>query len=264
MSEPVPTALSPRERLRERFGPRARGFALALLVEALVVLMLFTLAPTLRPREEKVVDMATFGVSPEPEPETEKDTPAPKAAPNPARVQPNETTPDPVPPMPQPPAPQPEPSPPVMLDIPLSRMPDIAALPRSAAPAAPRRAVAGPPNLASLPGDTPRVEGRGPRGEPLYAASWYREPYDSELSGYLSTARGPGWGMIMCRTVPEFRVEDCVMVDEYPEGSNIARATLAAAWQFRVRPPRLGGQPKYGEWVRIKIDYEIRRQQPPR
>ena len=69
--------------------------------------------------------------------------------------------------------------------------------------------------------------------------------------------------MIACRTVPEFRVEDCVLVDEYPEGSNIARATLDAAWQFRVRPPRLGGQSKYGEWVRIKIDYEIRRQ-PPR
>lgn len=226
-----------------------------------MVLMLFTLAPNLRPREQKVVDLATFGVSPEPEPKTEEETPAPSAAPN--RVQPSETAPDPVPPVPEPPAPQPVPSPPAMLDIPLSRMPDIAALPRSAAPAAPRRAAAGPPNLASLPGDTPRVGGRGPQGEPLYAASWYREPYDSELSGYLSTARGSGWGMIACRTVPDFRVEDCVLVDEYPEGSNIARAVLAAAWQFRVRPPRLGGQPKYGEWVRIKVDYGIRRQPVP-
>ncbi len=259
MPQPAPSAsASPRERFRERFGPRARGIALALLIEGLVVLMLLTLAPTLREREENVVDMAVFGISPEPEPVAEEEAPAPSAAANPARAQPTETPPDPEPPASQPPVPQPEP--PAMLDIPLSRMPDLAALPRSAAPAPPRRPAAGPPNLATLPGDTPRVEGRGPRGEPLYAASWYREPYDSELRGYLSTARGPGWALIACRTVADFRVEDCVKVDEYPDGSNLARAVLAAAWQFRVRPPRLGGQSKVGEWVRIRIDYEMRRE----
>ncbi|WP_423604162.1 hypothetical protein [Sphingomonas sp. MS122] len=263
MSQPDSSAPSPLDRLRGRFGIRTRGIALALLVELLVVLMIFTLAPDLVGRKDGDAGMTVFGVPPEPEPEAEtEDTPAPSAVPKQPRAQPVEAPPDPVaqPPVPQP---QPQPSPPVMLDIPLSRMPDLAALPRSAAPAAPRRAAAGPPNLASLPGDTPRVEGRGPRGEPLYAAAWYREPYDSELSGYLSTAQGPGWGLIACRTVPEFRVEDCVMLDEYPESSKIARAVLAAAWQFRVRPPRLGGQPKYGEWVRIRIDYGIRRQTPP-
>jgi protein TonB len=225
--------------------------------------MILTLAPDIVGREDGEAGMTVFGVTPEPEPEAETEkAPAPSAAPNPARVEPAETPPDPVP-QPPVPQPQPQPSPPVLLNIPLGRMPDIATLPRQpAAPAAPRRA-AGPPNLASLPGDTPRVEGRGPRGEPLYAAAWYREPYDSELSGYLSTASGPGWGLIACRTVPDFRVEDCIKLDEYPEGSNIARAALAAAWQFRVRPPRLGGQSKVGEWVRIRIDYGIRRQTPP-
>lgn len=261
MSQPDSSA--PVERSHRRFGVRTRGIALALLVELLVVLMILTLAPDIAGRKDGDAGMTVFGVTPEPEPEAETEKPpAPSAAPNPARVEPAETPPDPIP-QPPVPQPQPQPSPPVLLNIPLNRMPDIATLPRQpAAPATPRRA-AGPPNLASLPGDTPRVEGRGPRGEPLYAAAWYREPYDSELSGYLSTARGPGWGLIACRTVPDFRVDDCVMIDEYPEGSNIARAVLAAAWQFRVRPPRLGGQSKVGEWVRIRIDYGIRRQTPP-
>lgn len=263
MSQPDSPAPSSLDRLRGRFGTRTRGFLLALLVELLVVLMIFTLAPDIVGREDGDAGMTVFGVTPEPEPAAEaEEKPAPSAAPNPARVQPSETQPDPEP-QPPVPQPQPQPSPPVLLNIPLGRMPDIATLPRQPAAPAPARKAAGPPNLASLPGDTPRVEGRGPRGEPLYAAAWYREPYDSELSGYLSTATGPGWGLIACRTVPDFRVDDCIKLDEYPEGSNIARAVLAAAWQFRVRPPRLGGQSKVGEWVRIRIDYGIKRQTPP-
>lgn len=119
--------------------------------------------------------------------------------------------------------------------------------------------VYGPPNIGgSASRDTERV-GTAPNGEPLYAAAWYREPRDDELRGYLSTASGPGWGLIACRTAPDYRVEDCVGLDEYPNGSQINRAVLAAAWAFRVRPPRLGGRPMVGSWVRIRIDYGIGR-----
>jgi protein TonB len=106
--------------------------------------------------------------------------------------------------------------------------------------------------------DSERV-GTAPNGEPLYAAAWYREPRDDQLRAYLSTATGPGWGLIACRTAPDYRVEDCVPLEEYPHGSQINRAILAAAWEFKVRPPRLGGRALVGSWVRIRIDYDIKR-----
>jgi protein TonB len=128
----------------------------------------------------------------------------------------------------------------------------------AAAPAG--RPAQGPPapaggTASSL--DSERV-GTAPNGEPLYAAAWYREPKDEMLRDYLSTASGPGWGLIACRTAPDYRVEDCVGLAEYPEGSQIVRSILAAAWEFKVRPPRLGGQSLVGAWVRIRIDYQRR------
>jgi protein TonB len=137
---------------------------------------------------------------------------------------------------------------------------EMAASDISKLPAPPARAKSrmGPPN-SGAPGDSERVPGSGPNGEPLYAARWYREPYDNELRGYLSTAQGPGWGLIACKTVADFRVEDCIGLDEYPEDSRMMRAVLAAAWQFRVRPPRLGGTSQVGAWVRIRIEYGSKR-----
>ncbi|MGB7374337.1 hypothetical protein [Pontixanthobacter sp.] len=116
----------------------------------------------------------------------------------------------------------------------------------------------GPPDTGT-PGDTQRVSGSSPTGEPLYAARWYREPSDAELAGYLSTASGPGYAIIACQTVPDFRVDHCALETEYPSGSQIGRSVMAAAWQFRVRPPRIGGRSQVGAWVRIKIDYAVRR-----
>ena len=245
-------------RARARFGRRAVALGLALLIEGLLLLALLSLAPPFSPPKE--VKMTTVSLDAVSEEAKEEPAPAP-SEPSPPAAKPAEQPPVAQPPVPQPPAPvkaSPLAPPPVVVQLSRDQMAaaDISALPQRPAPS---RSVMGPPDMRSS-GDTPRVDGSGPNGEPLYAASWYREPYENELSGYLATASGPGWGLIACRTVPNYRVDDCVAVGEYPQGSNIARAVLAAAWQFRVRPPQLRGQPMVGEWVRIRIDYEMRRQ----
>jgi protein TonB len=100
------------------------------------------------------------------------------------------------------------------------------------------------------------VVGTGPNGEALYAAEWAREPSDAELAGYLPKNAPDGYGLIACKTAPQNRVEDCVELENSPPGSHLASAVRQAAWQFRVRPPRKGGRPLIGSWVRIRIDYE--------
>ena len=110
----------------------------------------------------------------------------------------------------------------------------------------------------SSPGDSERV-GTAPNGEPLYAAEWYREPTDTELAAYLPK-RMPdngGWGLVACKTAERYRVTDCVELGQGPAGSHLAGAVRQAAWQFMVRPPRIGGKPMIGEWVRIRIDYTM-------
>lgn len=99
------------------------------------------------------------------------------------------------------------------------------------------------------------VVGRGPNGEALYAAEWAREPTDAELAGYMPRNAPEGYGLIACKTAPQDRVEDCVELEQSPAGSHLASAVRQAAWQFRVRPPRKGGRPLVGSWVRIRIDY---------
>ena len=239
---------------------RAAGWAAALVIEALLVLALLTLGRERTSGLPEQPRTVTFELSPDATPEQPTPPKAQeKAAPSESEPALSERQP-PTPAEPVRVAPpirrmQPTPLPPPLVELPRGSMPsvDIRSLPSApAAPAKPRRA-AGPPS-DSRDADTP-VVGTAPNGERLYAAAWYREPYDDELRGYLSTADGPGWALIACKTVPDFRVNDCVALDEYPANSRMARAVLAAAWQFRVRPPRLGGQLKVGEWVRIRIDY---------
>jgi protein TonB len=234
------------------------GIVAALLAELLLVLLLLTLSPDVQgPKGER---RTVFSMEPE-RAATEREEQPAKPAAKPAPSTPRATPDTPQPPLPPAPA-MPITPPPSVAVIPMTSEQMAAAdiTPRAPSPPAPRRQVAGPPDTGggSAFADTLRVEGSGPNGEPLYAAAWYREPYPEELRGYLSTARGPGSALIACRTVREWRVDDCILLGENPEGSNIGRAVLAAAWQFKVRPPRLGGELKYGEWVRIRIDYTQR------
>lgn len=257
---PVP-ATSFVERLRTDAGRRTFGISLALLIEGLLLLLLLSLGSAEQPGVEErgitVVNVRADEVSEE----------APEAS-SPEREQRAEERPaTEVPPLPQSAEPPLRPAeskvvpiPPAIIPIPLEQPPPAAILPNPARPAPSSKSLYGPPDRggSSASRDTERV-GTAPNGEPLYAAAWYREPRPDELRAYLSTARGPGWGLIACRTAPDYRVEDCIGLTEYPEGSQINRAVLAAAWEFKVRPPRLGGRTLVGSWVRIRIDYGIDR-----
>ncbi|MBA3940314.1 MAG: hypothetical protein C0520_03790 [Sphingopyxis sp.] len=234
-------------------GRRALAIGLAVLISALLLLMLLTFG-SVRQSETRTERVSVVSIearevaSDAPEPSDAK--PEPSAKPPEPRQPAVEEAPSVEPIAPQ--AAQPTPAPPVERPL----------LPAPARPAMrpPGGAVYGPPDTGGSSSsfrDSERV-GTAPNGEPLYAATWYREPSDGELRGYLSTASGPGWGLIACRTAPDYRVEDCVGLDEYPTGSQINRAVLAAAWQFQVRPPRRGGKLLVGSWVRIRIDYVIR------
>jgi protein TonB len=253
-----------RDRLRTGAGSRAAGICLALLIEVLLLLALLSLNRAQPGREDKAATVVSLKVddvseevpevsTPKPEQRAEEQPPAPE---RPAPEQP--LPPRPAEPLPRPPV-QPKAAPLVPAPLPpLLELPPSAALRPN--PASPPKRAYGPPDKggSAASRDSERV-GTAPNGEPLYAAAWYREPSLAQMRGYLSTASGPGWGLIACRTAPDYRVEDCVGLDEYPQGSQMMRAVLAAAWEFKVQPPRLGGRPLIGSWVRIRIDYAIDR-----
>jgi hypothetical protein len=98
--------------------------------------------------------------------------------------------------------------------------------------------------------------GEGPGGERLYNVAWYREPTHAELAGYLPNGAPPdSWADIACKMVADYHVENCRSLGESPVGSGLARSMREAAWQFRVRPPRVGDRVMLGTWVRIHIAF---------
>nr|WP_298925376.1 hypothetical protein [uncultured Erythrobacter sp.] len=272
IASPLPIEETPIEKTpwpawfpREKLGTRAASLTIAILLEALLILLLFMIGWNWREENDVTETVTRFQASDfteeAVEPETQQDAPS-EAKQSPLDPVPPEPQPEPVP-LEEPPLPVPNPltNDPVPLPPVTPPAPAPAPAPTSA-PAGPPARVYGPPSTGRANGgnDSQRV-GTAPNGEPLYAAQWYREPTRRELSGYLSTADNPSSALIACRTVPDFYVEDCKLIGESPRGSQIGRAVLSAAWQFRVRPARVGGRSQVGSWVRIRIDYtrEVRR-----
>ena len=262
---PAPWRAAFRDASRRR---KLASLAIALLLEALIVLLLLTLGARLAGDEDEervVTTMTAIDVPAEPEPEADQPPAAQEEASAPAPQQPAPEQPLPLPEAPRPsplsrnpqPAPPPPPPPPSQPEARPSASPSSKIGARIRPGAAIGPADTGNPRTV---GDSERV-GTARNGEPLYAARWYREPTDSELAGYLSTANGPGYALIECKTVSGYYVEDCVLLAEGPQGSMMGRAVLAAAWQFRVRPARIGGREQFGTWVRIRIDYTVRQRQ---
>ena len=99
--------------------------------------------------------------------------------------------------------------------------------------------------------------GEGPGGARLYNAQWYREPTHAELAYYIRAGTPTSVAYIECQTIADYHVENCRELGETPPGSGLARALRQAAWQFRVRPPRIGGKPMIGAWVRIRYDFTL-------
>lgn len=100
--------------------------------------------------------------------------------------------------------------------------------------------------------------GLGPGGAQLYPVAWLREPYDSELAPYVAAIKRipPGASAeIACRMIERNRVENCQIIGENPRGTGLAKALRLAAWQFLVKPPRIDNKPQLGVWVRIRFDF---------
>lgn len=219
---------------------RATSAALALGVVALLLLLLWKLgAPILLPPTEGR-SLSTFDVTPEAK------TPRPeRAARRRAAAKPRAATAQ-APPPPLPPAPLPPKAAPTMLSLSLADS-DIGKMAR--APGA-ETADTGEDSA------TPYGPGAGPGGARLYDARWYKEPPANALALYLPGGAPAGaWATVACRTVANFHVDDCRQLDDSPPGLGLSRAVRQAAWQFLVRPPRLGGKPLVGAWVRIRFDF---------
>jgi len=106
--------------------------------------------------------------------------------------------------------------------------------------------------------------GEGPGGQRLYDVEWYREPTDAQLAFYMPRSGAPpgAWATVACRMIADYHVENCRALSESPVGSGLARAMRQAAWQFLVRPPRIGSRAQLGTWVRIRIDFSAAKPKP--
>lgn len=247
-SQPVP------DRRRASLRQRATSAGLALAIEALIALVLILLAPRVAPVPKQESEPKTFSLSPAPDKQAAKAAAhhathqkraaggaaaarTPPAAPAPVKIAPRPFT------------------LPGLIPVDLDKA-DIAKIAARHGDSAPDD---GSGDSAGKDSGSAYGPGEGPGGERLYNVAWYREPTHAELAGYLPNGAPPGgWAEIACRMIANYHVENCRPLGESPVGSGLARAMRQAAWQFLVRPPRVGDRVMLGTWVRIRIDFSER------
>ncbi|VVT07895.1 conserved hypothetical protein [Sphingomonas sp. EC-HK361] len=245
---PAASYLSGSNRERTPLRRRILSLSLAIAAHVLVVLLLLRLAPSLTPPPKGETSLSTFDALPAAAPAEQHAKATTKAQAK--RGEPTKTSPKTAPTEPPPPAPPVKA--PLLLPggMELFDAADISKLGSKSDDGARGNADSGKESVAAY------GPGEGPGGVRLYNAEWYREPTNAELTGYMPPGGPPiGFGLIACQTVPDFRVENCRALAESPAGSGVARALRLAAWQFRVKPPRVGGKQMIGAWVRIKITF---------
>jgi len=231
---------------------RTVSFVLALVVEALLILVLVLFGPHLTPAPKPEPPRATsFSLAPSqkeaataPEHRTKAHAAAKQAS---GKITP-------IPPMPPVITPPKVPTPP-------NALPGVLPIQLGASDISKLKSSASNDDGAETGTDSKLAygPGEGPGGQPLYNAEWYREPTDAQLNGYLPKGAPPNsWALIACQTMPQFHVDNCRSLGESPVGSGLGRAMREAAWQFLVRPPRRGGKVLVGAWVKIRIDFTVR------
>jgi protein TonB len=231
---------------------RTVSFVLALVVEALLILVLLLFGPHLTPAPKPEPRRATsFSLAPS---EKEAATAPEHRTKAHAAAKPASGATTPIPPMPPVITPPKVPTPPAAL-------PGVLPITLGASDISKLKSSASNDDGAETGTDSKLAygPGEGPGGQPLYNAEWYREPSDAQLNGYLPKGAPPNsWALIACQTMPQFHVDNCRSLGESPVGSGLGRAMREAAWQFLVRPPRRGGKVLVGAWVKIRIDFTLR------
>lgn len=229
----------------QRPGLRQRASVLGLTLVVELVVLLLVIAFGGSKVRDLIVPVSPISIifvpneaarTPSPQPRRSEQKAAPRTAP-PVIARPSKP--------PTPPVPRAE-----LPYVPMSRL-DLAAsdISRLGSAAAPASASGAGAKTAAGPGE-------GPGGVHLYNAEWVVEPSDAQLNAYLPREVGPGsWALIACQTIAHNQVENCAQLGESPRGSGLSKAMRLAAWQFRVRPPRIDGKPMVGAWVRIRIDF---------